>query len=345
LGADIINSLGAYNLPNIHVLAVTHNPAALKGETVAFGPEGDLTLQAAANVAWGKVNVVIHAGAARDAASIYKQIAPHGGTLIDLTDTFALDPDTFMAVSAKEGVKLPEKMGKNVVSIPHSAVCLLAPALAALHDAGKLTRANITAMLAVNHMGRAGMDELFNHTKNLFMTGRPEADVFPQPIAFNILPTVGAEREDGFTETEWSMIVQLKKAVHSKARFLVQAVQVPVFVGDSFMVQAQFEDSMTAIKALTYLSQIPGLGVVEDSLNYPTPAEVTGEDWAFVARLRDDFTADNSLCFWLTGDHQRAQIRHTMLALAAILKLELPELVREEDDGVSEADMAEVEPM
>ena len=182
------------------------------------------------------------------------------------------------------------------------------------------------------------MDELFNHTNSLFMTGRPAPDIFAQAIAFNILPMVGAEREDGFTDVEWTLITQLKKAVYPKARILVQAVQAPVFVGDAFVVQAQFDDSFSAIKALAHLSQIPGLGVVEDSNNYPTPAEVTGEDWSFLARLRDDFTAENSICFWLTGDHQRAQIRHTMLAMAAVLNITLPELVREAEGDDSQDD-------
>jgi len=302
LGRDVLNILAEQGCdPKTTIALEPGRPA----EDVSFGEDHVLKLQSADTYAFQGNEIVLHTGHASDAAKLAKKVAAAGGIFIDGSGVFALDPDVPLIVPEVNGALLDEKLKKNVIASPGSLGIFLSLALNPLHLKAKVSRAVISTYQAVSHWGREAQDELFSQTKALFMTQNIKSEYLPKQIAFNCYPMMGHERDDGLTEPEWQAIAQIKKIIDPKIKLAINTVTVPAFVGDGMMVNVECDDEVSPIKAAMWMTGQKGLGVVEDSADLPTHTDISGEDFTYVARLRDDFSVENGISFWLIGDNLR----------------------------------------
>ena len=60
----------------------------------------------------------------------------------------------------------------------------------------------VSTYQSVSGAGKEGMDELFDQTKNVFVLGATPPKKFPKQIAFNVIPFIGAFKDDGYTDEE-----------------------------------------------------------------------------------------------------------------------------------------------
>jgi len=84
-------------------------------------------------------------------------------------------------------------------------------------------------------------------------------------------------------------------------------VRVPVFIGHSEAVHAEFSQPMFPEEARRILAQAPGVKVLDDptiSL-YPQPWSAAGTDEVFVGRIRKDAAHPNGLVMWVVADNIR----------------------------------------
>ena len=84
-------------------------------------------------------------------------------------------------------------------------------ALKPLHDAATIKRVVVSTYQSVSGAGKAGMDELFEQSRNIFVGDRAEPKKFTKQIAFNVIPHIDVFLDDGFTKEEWKMVVETKK--------------------------------------------------------------------------------------------------------------------------------------
>jgi aspartate-semialdehyde dehydrogenase len=182
-------------------------------------------------------------------------------------------------------------------------------ALKPLHDLFQIERIVVATYQSVSGAGKEAMDELFNQTRGVFMN-EPEhkfQEVFPKPIAFNVIPQIDLFMEDGSTKEEWKMMVETKKILDPKIKVTATCVRVPVFIGHAEAVNIQFAKPVTADEARAALRKAPGVTVVDHRAEegYVTPSEAAGEDQVYVSRIREDPTIDNGLNLWVVADNLR----------------------------------------
>jgi len=160
---------------------------------------------------------------------------------------------------------------------------------------------------SVSGAGKQGMDELWDQTKEVFVLGPSEPEFFPKQIAFNVIPFIGAFRDDGYTDEEAKMWNEVHKMVDPAIKLSVTCVRVPVMVGHSEAVHLEFERALDEDEAREVLADAPGVVVVDrhDSTGYVTPKEIQGEFPVYVSRIRKDPTVEHGLALWVVADNLR----------------------------------------
>lgn len=92
--------------------------------------------------------------------------------------------------------------------------------------------------------------------------------------------------------------------MHSDIRVSATCVRVPVIRAHSESVWIETERPISPDEARRALMGAPGVTVVDNpSCNeYPMPLYVNRQDPVYVGRIREDYSSDNGLTFWVVGD-------------------------------------------
>src|SRR3546814_4766598 len=88
------------------------------------------------------------------------------------------------------------------------------------------------------------MDELWNQTRQIFVSDEKDVQKFTKQIAFNVIPHIDKFLDDGSTKEEWKMVVETKKILDPKIKVTATCVRVPVFVGHSESVNVEFDKEL-----------------------------------------------------------------------------------------------------
>ena len=131
----------------------------------------------------------------------------------------------------------------------------------------------------------------------------PPPQVYPQPVAFNVIGAAGNFAEgDDHTDEERKMMFETRKILEDESiGVAVTCVRVPVRIGHSEAVNIQTRQPLSPEEARELLSSAPGV-VVED---VPTPLRSAGRDEVFVGRIRRDPSHPRALSLWIVGDNLR----------------------------------------
>jgi aspartate-semialdehyde dehydrogenase len=130
-------------------------------------------------------------------------------------------------------------------------------------------------------------------------------EVYPHPIAFNVLPHVDVFLENRYTKEEMKMQNEGRRIMHHpEFRASATCVRVPVYRAHSVAVHAEFTEPVSVKRAHEILAKAPGLDLVDEpgESRYPTPYSVAGKDNCEVGRVRRDCAFENGLAFWVSGD-------------------------------------------
>jgi aspartate-semialdehyde dehydrogenase len=145
--------------------------------------------------------------------------------------------------------------------------------------------------------------------------------VFPQRIAFNVLPHVGEVLDNGYTVAEMKMVTETQKILPEAGITLSPTtVVVPVFYGHSMAVHLQTTSSLTLEEARSILSEAPEVKVFEEP-GGPTPAlQAANQDAVFVGRLREDLADPAGFNLWITSDNGRKGAALNALQIAELME-------------------------
>jgi aspartate-semialdehyde dehydrogenase len=194
-------------------------------------------------------------------------------------------------------------------------------ALKPLHEAARIKRVVVATYQSVSGAGKAGMDELFEQSRNIFVGDSNSPVKFTKQIAFNVIPHIDSFLEDGSTKEEWKMVAETKKILDPKIRVSATCVRVPVFVGHSEAVNVEFEEEISAKEAQAILREAPGVMLIDkrEDGGYVTPIECVGEYATFVSRVREDPTVDSGLSMWIVSDNLRKGAALNAVLIAELL--------------------------
>ena len=235
---------------------------------------------------------------------------------------YRMDPDVPLIVpevNPRGDRRLSRK--KNIIANPNCSTAQLVVALKPLHDAAKIKRVVVATYQSVSGAGKAGMDELFEQSRNIFVGDSNEPVKFTKQIAFNVIPHIDSFLDDGSTKEEWKMVVETKKILDPAIKVTATCVRVPVFVGHSEAVNIEFENEISAEQAQAILREAPGVMLVDkrEDGGYVTPVECVGEYATFVSRVREDPTVDNGLSLWVVSDNLRKGAALNAVQIAELL--------------------------
>jgi aspartate-semialdehyde dehydrogenase len=135
----------------------------------------------------------------------------------------------------------------------------------------------------------------------------PPPEVYPHPIAFNVLGGAGNFADgDDHTDEERKMMFETRKILGDESiPVAVTCARVPVRYSHSESVLLQTREDLSVEDARELLAAMPGLALVDDPARhaYPTAVAAAGRDEVFVGRLRRDPTHPRGLQMWVVSDN------------------------------------------
>ena len=259
------------------------------------------------NFDWAGWDMAIFAIGSEATAIHAPKAAAAGCVVIDNSSLYRMDPDVPLIVPEVNPDAIDGYTKRNIIANPNCSTAQMVVALKPIHDAAKITRVVVSTYQSVSGAGKAGMDELWNQTRQIFVGDEKDVQKFTKQIAFNVIPHIDVFLDDGSTKEEWKMVVETKKILDPKIKVTATCVRVPVFVGHSEAINIEMERELSAEDAQRILREAPGV-VLHDKREdggYITPVECVGDFATFVSRVRDDPTVDNGLNLWCVSDNLR----------------------------------------
>lgn len=305
VGNEMLQILAERRFPVDEVAAVASERSA--GKRVSFGEEQTLPVQDLASFDFRGFDIGLFSPGAKVSAVHAPRAAEAGCVVIDNTSQFRMDPDVPLVVPEVNRPALKGFHKRNIVANPNCSTIQMVVALKPLHEVARIKRVVVATYQSVSGAGKEAMDELFEHTKAIFMNDRKEPVVFQKPIPFNVIPQIDVFLEDGSTKEEWKMVVETKKILDPRIEVSATCVRVPVFVGHSEAVNVEFESPLGPEEAREILREAEGVVVVDDPQRgeYVTPAECATEYGVYVSRIRKDPTVRHGLSLWVVSDNLR----------------------------------------
>ncbi|MCB2049973.1 MAG: aspartate-semialdehyde dehydrogenase [Novosphingobium sp.] len=247
--------------------------------------------------------------------------ASQGCVVIDNSSLYRMDPDVPLIVPEVNPGAIDGYTKKNIIANPNCSTAQMVVALKPLHDAATIKRVVVSTYQSVSGAGKAGMDELFEQSRAIFVGDPAEPKKFTKQIAFNVIPHIDVFLDDGSTKEEWKMVAETKKILDPKIKVSATCVRVPVFVGHAESINLEFEKELGAEQAQDILREAPGIMLVDkrEDGGYVTPVECAGDSATYVSRVRDDPTVENGLVLWCVSDNLRKGAALNAVQIAELL--------------------------
>ena len=318
VGRELLTILDERSFPADEVYAVASRRS--KGKAVSYGDK-ELRCEVLEEFDFSKVDLVLMSAGGKTSKEWSPKIAAKGAIVVDNSSCWRMDPDVPLVVPEVNGEAVLGYAKKNIIANPNCSTAQLVLALKPIHDAVGIKRAVVSTYQSTSGAGKAGMDELWDHTKAVIEGIRPEPHEFTKSIAFNVIPHIDVFMEDGSTKEEWKMVAETKKIVDPAIKVTATCVRVPVFVGHSESVNIEFEDFLDEDEARDILREAPGIMVVDkrEAGGYITPIECVGDFATYISRIRQDGTIENGLNFWCVSDNLRKGAALNAIQIAELL--------------------------
>jgi len=260
--------------------------------------------------------------------SVSKKYAPiaadAGAVVIDNTSCFRYDEDIPLVVPEVNAHRIADYQQRGIIANPNCSTIQMLVAIKPIYDAVGIERINVATYQAVSGTGKKAITELITQTGELLNGRQAEASVYPQQIAFNVLPHIDEFLPNGYTREEMKMVWETQKIMED-ANLLVNptAVRVPVLYGHSEAIHLELKAPLSAEAAKQLLSSAPGVILMDDGkkTRYPTPlVDASGRDEVFVGRIREDISHPLGLNLWVVADNIRKGAASNAIQIAEILQ-------------------------
>jgi aspartate-semialdehyde dehydrogenase len=239
--------------------------------------------------------------------SISREYAPiardAGAVVIDNSSVFRMEPEVPLVIPEINGDDVREHRG--LIANPNCTTAVALMALYPLHRAFGVRRVIAASYQAVSGSGARAINELRSQVEAAAENKPPVTEIYPHPIAFNVLPHVDSFLPSGYTKEEMKMQNEGRRIMHlPDFRASVTCVRVPVYRAHSVAISAEFARPVSVEEAHEVLAKAPGLELVDEPVNnrYPMPLFTAGKDNCEVGRVRRDCAFENGLAFWVSGD-------------------------------------------
>lgn len=304
VGAAVLSILEQRDFPvkNIYLLA-SHRS---KNETREFKGKS-YQVEDIATFDFSKTQLCFFCTANEISAEYAPKAAALGNVVIDKSSYYRYDKDVPLVVPEVNAEAIAKFRKKNIIANPNCNTIPIVVAIKPIYDAVGITRMNVATYQSVSGSGKHAVNELAEQTVQL-LNGKPaKHKVYPQQIAFNVLPHIDEFLKNGYTKEEMKIVWETQKIMGDDSIAVnPTAVRVPVFYGHSAAVHLETRKKINAKQAMKLLDKMPGVQVDAGDLPYSTPvADAAGNDLIYVGRIREDISYDNGLDMWVVADNVR----------------------------------------
>jgi aspartate-semialdehyde dehydrogenase len=235
-------------------------------------------------------------------------IADLGITVIDNSSAWRMAdhvPLVVPEVNASVLAKLPKG---SIIANPNCSTIQMVVALKPLLDAFGLEEIHVSTYQSVSGTGQKGIKELSTQVESSFKFAEPKAQVYAQPIAFNVLPAIDVLDGAGHCFEEEKMVRETRKIFAlPNIEILATTVRVPVYHCHGEAVAVKLSRKVSRKEAISVMSAFAGITMHEEDshASFPTPRTVAGDRGVHVARVRTPMDQDLShwLQFWVVADN------------------------------------------
>jgi len=300
VGSELIQLLEQRDFP-VRSLKLLASPKSA-GKVLKFKGE-EIAVEALSEDSFRGVDTALFSAGGNTSKAYAKHAVRAGAVVIDNSSAFRMEADVPLVVPEINPADIQTHRG--IIANPNCTTIVALMALYPLHQTFWVRRVIASSYQAVSGAGAKAIRELSLQSESFF-SGEPlSLEVFPHPIAFNVLPQVDVFLESGYTKEEVKFVNESRKIMHHPTlRASITCVRVPVFRAHSVAVHAEFQQPVSVDRARDVLAKFPGLELVDDpgSMTYPMPILAAGKNNCQVGRVRVDSAFDNGLAFWVCGD-------------------------------------------
>ncbi|MDO5726743.1 MAG: aspartate-semialdehyde dehydrogenase [Bowdeniella nasicola] len=294
----------------------------------------DVVVEDIATADFSGIDIAVFSAGGETARRYAAKFVDAGAVVVDNSSAFRRDPHVPLVVS-EVNPEAAKDRPKGIIANPNCTTMAAMPVLAVLHRKAQLRRLVVSSYQAVSGSGLAGVDELTRGLRTILADdpaklvtdgqaiSMPTPEVYPVPIAANVVPFAGNLADDGSAETDE------EQKLRNESRKILgipdlavsgTCVRVPVYTGHTLTINAEFAEPISPAEATELLSDAPGVRVVD----LPTPLEAAGVDPSLVGRIREDRSVSEGrgLAFVVSGDNLRKGAALNTIQIAELIASE-----------------------
>jgi aspartate-semialdehyde dehydrogenase len=254
------------------------------------------------------------------AAEFVPWAVERGAVVVDESAFYRMHPDVPLVIPEVN----PDAIAthKGIIASPNCSTTQMVMVMKPLHDAARVKRVIVSTYQAVSGAGLAATDELKQASQGWLAGTAEPRQVFPHPIAANLIPQIGSPKPNAFTSEEMKMVLETRKILGDESiQVSPTCVRVPVANGHSESILIETEKKLTADEARRLLAAFPGIVVIDDlaTKQYPMPRHCSGRDEVFVGRIREDISCPTGIALWCVSDNLRKGAATNAVQIAELL--------------------------
>lgn len=293
VGKEILHQLEITHFPINHLLCLASKKSS--GQTLIFNQQ-PLFVEEATSTSFQNIDLVF--GAVTSELSAY--FAPF------IQEAHALYIDNSSYFRNKENIPLiiPEINAldclnhQGIIANPNCSTIIILSALYAIHCCSPIQSLIVSTYQAVSGAGLKGIEELNVQMKD---SSNPIPHVFDYPIAFNVIPFIGKQLSNGFSDEEEKLKQESRKILHlPKLLVSCTCVRVPVIRCHSMSITCTTLQDISLETIQHEFNNHPQCLYCEHTL--PMPYNSSDQDIITVGRLRKN---DLGISLWCCGDQLR----------------------------------------
>ena len=198
VGHEMLAILAEREFPMDAVAAVASSRS--QGIEVEIGDSGKTTkCQNLEHFDFSGWDIALFAAGSGPTKEYAPKAAAAGCVVIDNSSLYRMDPDVPLIVPEVNPDAIDDYKKRNIIANPNCSTAQMVVALKPLHDAARIKRVVVSTYQSVSGAGKAGMDELFEQSRAIFVGDKPEPRKFTKQIAFNVIPHIDSFLDDGST--------------------------------------------------------------------------------------------------------------------------------------------------
>jgi len=286
LGRQILLALERAELPLAELIPVASR--ATRQATVSFSGN-ELPVHDETTTDLSGVDIILAATPPTYDRDAFLPALDRGAVVVDLAGLWAESPEVPVVAPWANEADLDQVMTAGVVRSPRPLAIALAAIAQPLHAALGVSGLRGLAMLPAVLAGREGTEELSRQVVGLFNSSEPPRKVFPDGLAFDVIPAWGEVGAEGWTDYEQLVAQDVGVLTGMEPRALaITAVMAPLFAGMGISLHVVTDGMLGLEEVKLLLSQAPRVALMEQEIKPLMTRARVDMDAVAVGRLRAD---------------------------------------------------------